>query len=236
MKPPPAQAPLRLASVSHTYVAPGGGHIRVLDGIDVAVPAGEITALAGSSGSGKSTLLAISAMLMRPSSGEVYVAGAAMSSGTDSQRTAVRRANLGFVFQQSLLIPQLTASENIEIAIPPDGNRARERAMELLSSVGLKERANHLPGMLSGGEAQRVAVCRALANRPAILLADEPTGSLDRESADNLRALLRAAADEGIAVLVATHEPGMMEHADHVIRIEHGSVVERDVAGGVRND
>jgi lipoprotein-releasing system ATP-binding protein len=207
----------------------------VLDGIDLAVPAGEITALAGSSGSGKSTLLAISAMLMRPSSGALYIAGEPMTSATDSQRTAVRRANLGFVFQHSMLIPQLTAVENIEVALPPAGRGARTRALELLTSVGLKERADHLPGQLSGGEAQRVAVCRALANRPKVLLADEPTGSLDLKSADNLRALLRGAADEGIAVLVATHEPRMMEHADRVIRLQHGSVVGRAVAEGVRN-
>jgi ABC-type lipoprotein export system ATPase subunit len=231
-----APVPLRLASVSHAYIAPDGSQLQVLDGIDVAASVGQITSLVGSSGSGKSTLLAIAGMLMRPSSGEVFIAGQPMAGATDKSRTATRRAALGFVFQHSMLIPQLTASENIEIAIPPVGQTARRRAHELLASVGLRERAQHLPGQLSGGEAQRVAVCRALANRPQVVLADEPTGSLDRESADNLRALLRTTADEGIAVVVATHEPRMMEYADCVIRLEHGRLVQPDAAGGVRND
>jgi ABC-type lipoprotein export system ATPase subunit len=204
-----------------------GQPVPVLSDVTLAAEAGAVTVLVGSSGSGKSTLLAICAMLLRPQVGEVIVNGHAMSQASDRARTETRRRAIGFVFQSSLLIPQMTALENVTAALPPGLPGGRARALHLLDSVGLADRANHLPGQLSGGQSQRAAVCRALANEPALVLADEPTGSLDLASADSIRTLLRSAADAGAAVLVATHDPVMVQWADRVQHLEHGQLTTR---------
>ncbi len=224
---PVAPVPLQVQGISHSFRSPDGGDLPVLSDVTLAAETGAVTALVGSSGSGKSTLLAICAMLLRPARGQVVVTGQAMGQASDRARTEARRRSIGFVFQSSLLIPQMTALENITAALPPGRPGARTRALQLLDSVGLADRANHLPGQLSGGQSQRVAVCRALANEPVLVLADEPTGSLDPASADSIRDLLRAAADRGAAVLVATHDPVMVQWADLVQHLEHGRLTRR---------
>ncbi|MEM0944595.1 MAG: ABC transporter ATP-binding protein, partial [Pseudomonadota bacterium] len=181
---------LRLHEVTRTY--PGARPLEVLRGVDLTIEPGELVALVAPSGAGKSTLLQIAGLLDTPSSGEIQIAGRVMTGLADEARTAARRELLGFVYQFHHLLPEFTASENIALAQRTLGASAREaeaRAAELLDRVGLGERASHRPGELSGGEQQRVAICRALANRPRLLLADEPTGNLDPATAGRVFAM-----------------------------------------------
>jgi lipoprotein-releasing system ATP-binding protein len=200
--------------------------IHVLRGIDLAVRPGEIVALLGPSGSGKSTLLQAVGLLEGGFEGSIRIAGEEVAELGDGNRTRVRRDTLGFVYQFHHLLPDFTALENVVIPQLVKGagrEQAEERANALLGTLGLAERVTHRPAKLSGGEQQRVAVARALANRPALVLADEPTGNLDEATADIVFAeFLRLVRDEGSAALVATHNERIAAKMDRVLRLHEG--------------
>jgi len=206
--------------------AVGGNGLSVLRDLDLTVEAGEMVAIMGASGVGKSTLLHILGGLDRANQGDVTVGGANLTSLPDADVVAFRNRHVGFVFQFHHLLPEFSAVENVEmpmrIARIPVAE-ARPRAEELLNRVGLAERTAHRPGMLSGGEQQRVAVARALVMRPALLLADEPTGDLDEQTAESLHGLLRDMhAAYGLTSVIATHNPRLAEACDRVLRLEGG--------------
>jgi|SRR4051812_28792013 lipoprotein-releasing system ATP-binding protein len=209
---------------------PVGGHVlTVLQDLHLAVEAGEMVAIVGASGVGKSTLLHILGGLDRVDSGTVTVGAAELTSLPDAARVSFRNRQIGFVFQFHHLLPEFSAIENAEmpmrIARLPLSD-ARPRAEALLRRVGLGERLAHTPGMLSGGEQQRVAVARALVMQPAVLLADEPTGDLDEQSADALHALLREMHQAfGLTSVIATHNPRLAAACDRVLRLEGGRLV-----------
>lgn len=204
----------------------GGVTIDVLRGIDLAVRQGEIVALLGPSGSGKSTLLQAVGLLEGGFEGSIRIAGEEVAELGDGNRTRVRRETLGFVYQFHHLLPDFTALENVVIPQLVKGatrEQAEERSKSLLGTLGLAERVTHRPSKLSGGEQQRVAVARALANRPALVLADEPTGNLDEATADIVFAeFLRLVRDEGSAALVATHNERIAAKMDRVLRLHEG--------------
>jgi lipoprotein-releasing system ATP-binding protein len=204
----------------------GGITIDVLRGVDLEVRSGEIVALLGPSGSGKSTLLQAVGLLEGGFEGSIRIAGEEVGELSDGSRTRVRRDTLGFVYQFHHLLPDFTALENVVIPQLVKGatrNDADERAKSLLGTLGLAERVAHRPSKLSGGEQQRVAVARALANRPALVLADEPTGNLDEATADIVFAeFLRLVRDEGSAALVATHNERIAAKMDRVLRLHEG--------------
>jgi lipoprotein-releasing system ATP-binding protein len=206
----------------------GGTTLPVLRDLDLSVEAGEMVAIVGASGVGKSTLLHVLGGLDRVDEGAISVAGAEITALPDAEVVAFRNRRIGFVFQFHHLLPEFNALENVEmpmrIARTPLAE-ARPRALELLRRVGLGERLTHRPGMLSGGEQQRVAVARALVMRPAVLLADEPTGDLDEQSADTLHALLREMhAACGLTSIIATHNPRLAAACDRVLRLEGGAL------------
>ncbi len=221
-------APLRLAGVHRAYKTEAG-ELAVLTGADLVLAGGEIVALVAPSGTGKSTLLHLAGLLERPDAGEVYVEGRAAGSLTDDERTTIRRTTIGFVYQFHHLLPEFTAEENVvlpQMAAGVSRKAAGERARELLASFGLGERFAHRPGKLSGGEQQRVAIARALANRPRILLADEPTGNLDTATAAKVFAeLLGAVRGQGVAALVATHNPELAAMMDRKVTLQDGKLV-----------
>jgi lipoprotein-releasing system ATP-binding protein len=200
--------------------------IDVLRGVDLAVRQGEIVALLGPSGSGKSTLLQAVGLLEGGFEGSIRIAGEEVAELSDGNRTRVRRDTLGFVYQFHHLLPDFTALENVVIPQLVKGTgreQSEERAKSLLGTLGLAERTTHRPSKLSGGEQQRVAVARALANRPALVLADEPTGNLDEATADIVFAeFLRLVRDEGSAALVATHNERIAAKMDRVLRLHEG--------------
>ena len=204
----------------------GGVTIDVLRGIDLAVRPGEIVALLGPSGSGKSTLLQAVGLLEGGFEGSIRIAGEEVAELGDGNRTRVRRDTLGFVYQFHHLLPDFTALENVVIPQLVKGasrEQAEERSKSLLGTLGLAERVTHRPSKLSGGEQQRVAVARAHANRPALVLADEPTGNLDEATADIVFAeFLRLVRDEGSAALVATHNERIAAKMDRVLRLHEG--------------
>jgi lipoprotein-releasing system ATP-binding protein len=204
----------------------GGVTIEVLRGVDLSVRPGEIVALLGPSGSGKSTLLQAVGLLEGGFEGSIRIAGEEVAELSDGNRTRVRRDTLGFVYQFHHLLPDFTALENVVIPQLVKGatrEEADERARALLASLGLAERVTHRPSKLSGGEQQRVAVARALANRPALVLADEPTGNLDEATADIVFAeFLRLVGEEGSAALVATHNERIAAKMDRVVRLHEG--------------
>jgi lipoprotein-releasing system ATP-binding protein len=219
---------LEAHGIVKTY-AVGGTQLTVLRDLDLDVAAGEMVAIMGASGVGKSTLLHVLGGLDRADSGTVTVAGTALMVLPDAEVVAFRNRHVGFVFQFHHLLPEFSAIENVEIpmriARMPTAE-AHPRALELLQRVGLGERLTHRPGMLSGGEQQRVAVARALVMRPAILLADEPTGDLDEHTADSLHALLREMHRAyGLTSVIATHNPRLAAGCDRVLRLEAGRLV-----------
>ncbi|MCH7539174.1 MAG: ABC transporter ATP-binding protein [Proteobacteria bacterium] len=209
----------------------GDTRLEVLRGVSLQVRAGEIVALVGPSGAGKSTLLHVAGLLERPDAGEVVVTGTPCSRRTDGERTALRRARLGFVYQYHHLLPEFSALENVMLPQMIAGKRraeARARAAELLALVGLSARASHRPGRLSGGEQQRVAVARAIANGPRVLLADEPTGNLDHRTAEAVFGeLMKLVRDHDLAALVATHNLELAARMDRILALQDGVVVER---------
>jgi len=202
--------------------------VQALRGVDLDIEEGEVIVLLGPSGSGKTTLLNLLGGLDTPTGGEIVVGGEAIA-GYDPRRLADYRArSVGFVFQFFNLLPSLTAGENVEFALAltePDTTAARRRAVELLDRVGLGERADHFPGQLSGGEQQRVAIARALANRPRLLLCDEPTGSLDVETGRQVLGVLHETGrDTGAAVILVTHNAAIAPMADRVLHLRDGRV------------
>jgi lipoprotein-releasing system ATP-binding protein len=210
------------------YYQVGAQRIHVLRDLDLAVERGEMLAIVGASGVGKSTLLHALGGLDRIDSGSIRIEDHKLASMTDGALVEFRNRNVGFVFQFHHLLPEFSALENVEmpmrIARDP-GAAARSRASSLLTRVGLGERLVHRPGMLSGGEQQRVAVARALVMKPALLLADEPTGDLDETTADSLQALLREMhAESGLTSIIATHNPRLAAACDRVLRLELGQL------------
>ncbi|MCF3972301.1 ABC transporter ATP-binding protein [Paracoccus salsus] len=214
---------LRLEAVGKTYGRTGPAPVEVLRGLDLTVARGEVVALVAPSGAGKSTLLHIAGLLDTPDAGRVLLKGRDMTGLGDRARTEARRRELGFVYQFHHLLPEFTAAENIILPQLANGTRARaaaDRAADLLDRVGLAHRADHRPAELSGGEQQRVAFCRALANAPSLLLADEPTGNLDPETSDRVFAVLMALVREtGLSALIATHNHALARRMDRVIRL-----------------
>ena len=208
----------------------GNAVLEVLKGASLAVGRGEIVGLTGASGAGKSTLLHILGLLERADAGEIWIDAAPCAEMDDRQRTRTRRTRIGFVYQFHHLLPDFTALENVAIARMIAGcakGEARARAAELLSALGLSERLEHRPAQLSGGEQQRVAIARALANRPALILADEPTGNLDEATADAVfDELLRIARDQGVTAVVGTHNTALARRMDRHVRLHNGILLD----------
>ena len=218
---------LRLRAVGRSF-SQGGQRLDVLTDIALALQAGEAVALVGPSGAGKSTLLQIAGLLEAPDQGEVEIAGKLCDTRNDRMRTALRRRYLGFVFQSHRLLPEFSALENVLLPQLIAGTArgvARARARQLLAAAGLADRLGHRPARLSGGEQQRVAIVRALANRPAVLLADEPTGNLDTATAAGVMELLTSEVQgRGLAALVATHNMALANRMDRILRLQDGTV------------
>lgn len=219
---------LALRGISKTYNAGQVNEIRVLQALDLEIVRGEVVALIAPSGAGKSTLLHIAGLLDSPDSGQVIVGGRDLSRAKDAERTAARRDDIGFVYQFHHLLPEFTALENIVLPQLANGvpkAKAAAHAMDLLTRVGVAERAHHRPAEISGGQQQRVAVCRALANSPKVLLADEPTGNLDPETAGMVfDALLDVVRHTGLSALIATHNPELAARMDRIVRLERGQI------------
>ena len=220
---------LRLNGITKAYNKGAVNEVTVLRGIDLDVATGEVVALVAPSGAGKSTLLHIAGLLDTPDAGTVAIGGDDMTGQTDRRRTRVRRADVGFIYQFHHLLPEFTATENIVLPQLADGvarNAAETRANELLAQVGIAGRADHRPAALSGGEQQRVAFCRALANQPRLLLADEPTGNLDPTTSDQVfGALMDLVRSTGLSAVIATHNLDLAARMDRQIRLDNGRLV-----------
>ncbi|MDP9244332.1 MAG: ABC transporter ATP-binding protein [Chloroflexota bacterium] len=218
---------VELQALSRDFTS-GSEVVHALQAVDLSVERGEMIALKGRSGSGKTTLLNLIGGLDRPTSGRALVDGADVSAMRENELIRLRRHNVAFIFQAFGLIPILSAAENVEVPlrlVSANPSERDERVYRLLELVGLGERANHRPYELSGGEQQRVAIARALANRPGLLLADEPTGQLDSGTGHTIMALLRSIVrSEGVTAVVATHDPMMIDLADRVVEIADGRI------------
>jgi lipoprotein-releasing system ATP-binding protein len=218
---------LRLSNISRTYNSESES-LTVLNGANITLSRGEIVALVAPSGSGKSTLLHLAGLLEKPDGGAVIINGTDAGTQGDTERTAIRLNTIGIVYQFHHLLPEFTALENIALPQMVAGKSEREankRALELLTKLGLAPRAGHLPGKLSGGEQQRVAIARALANKPSLLLADEPTGNLDVATADIVFSeLIRIVRAENVAALIATHNPELARRMDRQITLRDGKL------------
>ena len=216
----------------------GAHEVNALDGASFEVERGEFVAIVGPSGSGKSTLLALLGGLDRPTAGTISVGELELGRARDGDLVKYRRERIGFIFQSFNLLPTRSAVENVEIPLVLNGvapRKRRARALELLTLVGLAERAGHRPNQLSGGEMQRVAVARALANEPLLILADEPTGNLDTKTGAAILALLReTVAARGVTLIIVTHDLDVAAHADRVIHMRDGRV-EKIEAGAIQN-
>jgi len=217
---------LELNLIVRTYQTPGAPPLKVLRGASLRIGRGELVALVAPSGAGKSTLLHVAGLLEWPDGGDVLVGGRSCGAMGDDARTEVRRRHVGFVYQFHHLLPEFSALENVAIPKMIAGTpkrQARDEALALLESVGLKDRAAHRPARLSGGEQQRVAIVRALANSPKLLLADEPTGNLDVRTADSVfDVMLGLVRDTGLSALVATHNPDLARRMDRAVTISDG--------------
>ena len=219
---------LILDGIEKTYNPGRPGEVRVLRGASLRLEPGEVVALVAPSGAGKSTLLHIAGLLDTPDTGSVQIGGVEMTRRPDRARTAVRRADVGFIYQFHHLLPEFTALENIVLPQLANGvarKAANARAMDLLARVGVDARADHRPAALSGGEQQRVAFCRALANAPKLLLADEPTGNLDPATSDQVFAVLMdLVRHTGLSALIATHNPGLAARMDRIVHLDAGRI------------
>jgi|TARA_B110000908_G_scaffold170231_1_gene229175 lipoprotein-releasing system ATP-binding protein len=217
---------LELRGVSKTYNTGLPNEVQVLRGVDLAVKAGEIVALVAPSGAGKSTLLHMAGLLDTPDAGDAIFAGQNMNGLSDTKRTGLRRDDVGFVYQFHHLLPEFSAVENVilpQLAAGVGRKEAADRAMNLLDRVGVSGRAEHRPAALSGGEAQRVAFCRALANGPRLLLGDEPTGNLDPTTSDQVfGTLMDLVRSTGLAAVIATHNLELAARMDRVVRLDAG--------------
>jgi putative ABC transport system ATP-binding protein len=216
---------IELENISKVYR--GAEDVYALRQIDLTIEDNEYVALMGPSGSGKSTLMNIIGCLDTPSSGTYQLAGTDVSSMNANELAEVRNHRIGFVFQTFNLLPRASALQNVELPLVYAGmhrRQRRERAEEVLERVGLADRMQHHPSQLSGGQRQRVAIARALANRPSLLLADEPTGNLDSRTGEEIMALFNALYAEGNTVLLVTHEPEIAEYAERLIRIRDGLI------------
>ncbi|GLO77798.1 MAG TPA: ABC transporter ATP-binding protein [Sulfitobacter pontiacus] len=220
---------LRLSGIGKSYNPGQPNEVNVLRGIDLTVAAGEVVALVAPSGAGKSTLLHIAGLLDTPDTGTVEIGGTDMTGQSDRKRTGVRRRDVGFIYQFHHLLPEFSALENIVLPQLANGvsqSEAQTRALSLLDEVGIGHRADHRPAALSGGEQQRVAFCRALANAPRLLLADEPTGNLDPTTSDQVfAALMTLVRGTGLSAVIATHNLELAARMDRQIRLEAGQLV-----------
>ena len=221
---------LSVRNVTRTYDTATGG-LTVLKGVDLDVMPGEVVGLIGPSGSGKSSLLHAAGLLERPTSGEIRIDGADVGGLDERARTHIRLASIGFVYQFHHLLAEFDARDNVALPLRIAGvgtAQARERAAHVLTALGLGERLTHQPAQMSGGEQQRVAVARALANRPRLLLADEPTGNLDPATSQTVfEALHRLVKETGVAALIATHNMELAGHMDRVFALKDGHLEER---------
>lgn len=227
---------LEARGLAKTYSS-GGVDVLALRGVDVAVAPGEFVAVMGPSGCGKSTLLYLLGGMGRPTAGQVLLAGERVDQLSETRLAMLRRRSIGFVFQFFNLVPTLTVAENVELPVLLAGGSraaARARREELLATVGVEGREAASPGQLSGGEQQRVAVARALAHRPAVVLADEPTGNLDSVSARQVLEVLRVGRDAGQALLLVTHDARVAAAADRVLTMRDGLMVDETAVGPAR--
>jgi len=220
---------LKLESITRFYNE-GEGQLEIFSGLNLTIQAGEIVALVGQSGAGKSSLLHIAGLLEAPTSGEIFIEGMPVSGLPDSERTRIRREQLGFVYQAHHLLPEFDALENVALPQMIAGRTRADAAKEatrLLTVLGLGQRLTHRPAQLSGGEQQRVAIARALANRPKLLLADEPTGNLDPRTAGGVfDALIQITRSEGLGALIATHNFELAARMDRAMLLHQGKLIE----------
>lgn len=230
MSEPSHASSLSLRDIRRSFPQPTGA-LDVLKGCEAEIMPGELVAMVGTSGSGKSTLLQICGLLDNPTSGEIDIAGQPVASLGDRERTRLRRGTIGFIYQFHHLLPEFTALENVVLPQSVAGvsaSDAKARARALLERVNLGHRLNHRPAKLSGGEKQRVAIARAIANRPKLLLADEPTGNLDPETAGGVFDLfVELTREEGLCVLMATHNEQLAARMDRVLHLEGGVLIEK---------
>jgi ABC-type lipoprotein export system ATPase subunit len=221
---------INLSNISKKFVG-GSKNITVLKNVNLKINRGELVALTGSSGSGKSTLLHIIALLDQPTSGEVFFKKKSFSRSSDSEKDLVRRKGISIIYQQNNLLSDFTALENVTIPLVNNGyqwNDATKKASKILSLVKLSKRLNHFPSELSGGEQQRVAVARALITEPDLILADEPTGSLDRKTANEIFSLFSKLKSKNRAILYATHNRELSNRADYKLNILDGNIVRKN--------
>ncbi len=223
-----SDAILELKDLKKSYNQNKSNQIDVLLGTNLVLKKGEVVALTAPSGAGKSTLLHIAGLLDQADTGDVLLAGQNLAGVSDRRRTIIRRRDIGFIYQFHHLLPEFSAVENIMLPQMADGQRksaAKTRALHLLEAVGLLKRATHRPAELSGGEQQRVAFCRALANSPKLLLADEPTGNLDQTTSEQVfNALLSIVRQTGLSALIATHNPALTSRMDRTVTLERGQL------------
>ena len=226
----PGAAVLKLVDITRTY-RQGTSRLEIFREADMELSTGELVGLVGPSGAGKSSLLHIAGLLEAPDSGDVIIAGSNCSRLSEDQRTRIRRDDVGFVYQFHHLLPEFSALENVampQIIAGADREMAEDRASHLLGRLGLGNRLSHRPAELSGGEQQRVAIGRALANAPSLLLADEPTGNLDPKTAGQVYSeLIALVRDHNLTALIATHNMDLAESMDRVIRLEEGRLIEQ---------
>ena len=217
---------LRIRNLSKTYMQ-GKIPVHALSDVSFDVDRGEFLSIVGPSGSGKSTFLSMIGLLDKPTSGSVFIDGVEVTKAKDSEAPKIRREKIGFVFQHFNLIPTLSALENVDIAMRfarvPKSKR-RERAVELLTQMGLRDRMKHKPSELSGGEQQRVAIARAMANKPAIILADEPTGEVDTKTRDMIVNLLKELSEKGQTILIVTHDTSVSARTNRIITMRDGKI------------